>query len=68
MFDRFLDNSARVGWLLENHAPWNTRPDIGPQHIDYVWYRGDLEPAGVYIVNDSGGSDHFPVLAFFDLK
>jgi endonuclease/exonuclease/phosphatase (EEP) superfamily protein YafD len=60
-----LDNAARdAGWSLSQPPFVNLLPDIALQHIDYVWYRGNLQPVGVYTVNDSGGSDHLPVLAF----
>jgi vancomycin resistance protein VanJ len=69
ILDQRMDNAAReIGWLLsENEFP-NVIPDTALQHIDYVWYRGNLEPIRVYTVNDSGGSDHLPVLALFNLK
>jgi vancomycin resistance protein VanJ len=69
ILDQHMDNAAReIGWLLsENEFP-NVIPDTALQHIDYVWYRGNLEPMRVYTVNDNGGSDHLPVLAVFNLK
>lgn len=38
-------------------------PDRNLQHIDYIFYRGNLGANGVYVINDSGGSDHQPILA-----
>jgi endonuclease/exonuclease/phosphatase (EEP) superfamily protein YafD len=69
ILDQRMDNAAReIGWLLSANEIPNVIPDTALQHIDYVWYRGNLEPMRVYVVNDSGGSDHLPVLALFNLK
>ena len=69
MLDQRLNNAARqVGWVLQTSELPHVRQDITLQHIDYVWYGGNLEPLGVYTVNDSGGSDHLPVLAVFALE
>ncbi|MCL4262997.1 MAG: endonuclease/exonuclease/phosphatase family protein [Anaerolineae bacterium] len=40
-------------------------PDRNLQHIDYIFYRGNLRANGVYVIDDSGGSDHQPILAIF---
>ena len=64
-----LNNSARVaGWSLFGKTPENTKYDRNIQHIDYVFYRGELVPSQVVTIKDSGGSDHLPVLALFEMK
>lgn len=68
IFDDWLDNSAReVGWVLGRGRLPDVKQDTELQHIDYIWYRGAIEPISVFKVIDSGGSDHFPVLAIFKL-
>jgi endonuclease/exonuclease/phosphatase (EEP) superfamily protein YafD len=66
----YLNNSAReVGRSTQLRSEReDLTPDTALQHIDYVWYRGPLEPLHVFKVNDSGGSDHLPVLAIFQWK
>jgi endonuclease/exonuclease/phosphatase (EEP) superfamily protein YafD len=69
ILDQSMDNAARqIGWRPNEIRFANVSLDTNLQHIDYVWYRGELEPVGVYTVNDSGGSDHLPVLAIFNLQ
>jgi vancomycin resistance protein VanJ len=69
MIDQVLDNAARkVGLLLIGNELPGAKQDISLNHIDYVWYRGDIEPIRVYKILNSGGSDHLPVLAAFDYK
>ena len=64
-----LNNSARVaGWSLFGKTPENTKYDRNMQHIDYVFYRGELEPVQVVTIKNRGGSDHSPILAFFEVK
>jgi len=66
ILEKSMNNSAReVGWLLLGPKLKNTRWDTDLQHIDYVWYRGSLEPMLVYKIKDRGGSDHLPVLVKF---
>ncbi len=61
-----MQNTAReVGWRLHGSRLRNAKPDRDLLHIDYVFYRGQLSPVGMYTIQDSGGSDHFPVLALF---
>jgi endonuclease/exonuclease/phosphatase (EEP) superfamily protein YafD len=57
-----------MGWLLGKAELVNTRQDIDLQHIDFIWYREPLIPIGVYKILDSGGSDHLPVLANFNIQ
>ena len=38
------------------------------QHIDFVWYRGELESLADYELKDSAGSNYHPVLALRNLK
>jgi endonuclease/exonuclease/phosphatase (EEP) superfamily protein YafD len=64
-----LNNSARVaGWSLFGETPENTKYERNIQHIDYIFYRGEVEPFQVVTIKNSGGSDHSPVLAFFEMK
>ena len=59
-------NAARTtGWRIGTPAIAGARQDTDVQHIDYVFYRGAVKPVQVYAVQDSGGSDHLPVLAIF---
>ncbi|MFN8426132.1 MAG: endonuclease/exonuclease/phosphatase family protein [Anaerolineales bacterium] len=64
-----LKNSAReVGWVVGGDVFPGTKQDIYLQHIDYVWYRGAINPMNVSKITDSGGSDHLPVLAVFEFQ
>lgn len=66
MLSAVLGNSAReVGWRPRGSRPVGTQPDDGLWRIDYVLFLGDLDPIGAYLLNDTGGSDHQPVLASF---
>ncbi|MFT3894750.1 MAG: endonuclease/exonuclease/phosphatase family protein [Anaerolineales bacterium] len=69
IFDESMGNSAReAGWFFGENELAGTRPDTSLQHIDYVWYRGSLQPIAVYKIREDGGSDHLPVLATFGMK
>lgn len=69
IFNEWLDNSAReVGWVLGGNTLMGTKQDTRLQHIDYIWYRGTIEPMNVFKVTDSGGSDHLPVLTIFSIN
>jgi len=69
IFRKSMSSAAwKVGWLVGTSQFENTRPDADIKRIDYVWYRGELNPMAVYKIKDSGGSDHLPVLATFELK
>ena len=69
MLDQWFDSTAyQVGWQFPGTKRPGARQDTNLQHIDYVWYRGGLQPVAVYEIRDSGGSDHHPVLALFDFK
>lgn len=64
-----LNNSAReVGWVLGVDVFPGAKQDTDLQHIDYVWYRGAITPINVFKITDSGGSDHLPVLAVFEIN
>jgi endonuclease/exonuclease/phosphatase (EEP) superfamily protein YafD len=61
-----MSNAVRkVGWLLNESELAQAKRDAALQRIDYVWYEGAIEPLTVYTIEDSGGSDHLPVLARF---
>lgn len=69
MLDRWFENSAyQVGWRFPGIELAGARQDTNMQHIDFIWYRGALEPVAAYEIKDSGGSDHRPLLAVFDIK
>lgn len=42
-----------------------TQPDTRLTHIDYILYRGHLKASGVFVIQNTGGSDHHPLLAVF---
>lgn len=68
MLDAFLDDSADVlGWPLRSSPFEWAEFERRVGRIDYVWYRGQVRPIGVYVVKDAGGSDHRPVFADFVL-
>jgi endonuclease/exonuclease/phosphatase (EEP) superfamily protein YafD len=61
-----MTNAARESGRRIGAKPLaNAKQDTDLQHIDYIFYRGDLMPLNVYALQDSGGSDHLPVLALF---
>jgi len=69
IFDQFMDSTARqIGWLWGGNELLGAKQDVYLQHIDHVWFRGDIMPKRVYKIKDNGGSDHLPVLAIFDTK
>lgn len=69
VLDQIMDSAARkTGWLLSRNELADARQDLNLQHIDYVWYRGDVSTKGVYKIKDNGGSDHLPILAIFDVN
>lgn len=66
IFAQSMDNTARqLGLRVGDSQFIHVNQNTSLQHIDNLWYRGPLEPVAVYTVTDSGGSDHFPVLAVF---
>lgn len=69
MLDQWFDSAAyQAGWQFPGIERPGATQDMDLQHIDFVWYRGGLEPVAAYEIRDSGGSDHHPVLALFDLR
>ena len=69
LLNRYLTNAAKVtGWTLPQPALPRLGPYYFPQRIDYVFYRGQVQPRGVYTIYDSAHSDHLPVLAYFDFR
>jgi endonuclease/exonuclease/phosphatase (EEP) superfamily protein YafD len=68
ILEKSMDNTAReVGWLFHRNKLGDTRPDTSLQHIDYIWFRGLLNPLWIHKIQDNGGSDHQPVLAAFEV-
>lgn len=64
LLNRSLTNTAReVGWAINAPALPNARRDSDLQHIDYIFYGGEIRAQAVYIIQDSGGSDHWPLIA-----
>jgi endonuclease/exonuclease/phosphatase (EEP) superfamily protein YafD len=56
------------GWgfgLTHPAGEWAITPLF---RIDYVWYSDEFEPIAARVWDDSGGSDHYPVLARLDLR
>lgn len=69
ILNRTLTNAAhQVSWDISGQNEPNRRHDRDLQHIDYIFYKGDrLLPLSVSKVQDSGGSDHLPLLVTFSL-
>lgn len=61
----FYNSARQTAWTLNVSPLANTRQDTDLQHIDYIFYQGALEPLATRIIQDSGGSDHFPVISEF---
>lgn len=69
ILDETMENASReTGLALPFGNLPATRPDVSFDHIDYIWYLGDLNPIRVYKILDDGGSDHLPVLAIFEMN
>jgi endonuclease/exonuclease/phosphatase (EEP) superfamily protein YafD len=69
MLDEWFDSAAyQVGWQVPGIDLAGARQDTNMQHIDYIWYRGALDPVASYVIHDTGGSDHHPVLARFEFR
>jgi endonuclease/exonuclease/phosphatase (EEP) superfamily protein YafD len=60
-----LSGSRETGWRPFGRTLNGTEPDNGLWRIDYVLFRGEFEAVGAFLLNDSGGSDHRPVLMQF---
>lgn len=58
----FTDAAKELGWRIGHPAPEGTTHANRPNHIDYQWYRGPVEPLGAYRVADRAGSDHDAVI------
>jgi endonuclease/exonuclease/phosphatase (EEP) superfamily protein YafD len=68
LLDEWLDSAAyQVGWRVPGVSLPGAKQDTSLERIDFIWYRGELEPFGAFEIQDSGGSDHLPILAFFEL-
>ena len=64
-----ITNTARqIGWTIGRSMLAGTKPDTSLQHIDYVFYQGPLNPVAIYSIRNSGGSDHWPVMANFNFE
>lgn len=67
LLDEWLDSAAfQVGWQIPGAVLAGAKQDTSLERIDFIWYQGDLEPFGAFEIQDSGGSDHLPILAYFD--
>jgi endonuclease/exonuclease/phosphatase (EEP) superfamily protein YafD len=62
-----LVNAAHSNGLFSPALP-GTHPDTNLNHIDYIFYQGNLATSSSYIIQNSGGSDHHPVLAIFTTR
>ncbi len=61
-----VKNGAReVGWRPTAAVLEQSEHDHGLGRIDYVLFKGDLQPVGAYKLKNTGGSDHQPVLIHF---
>ncbi len=58
----FVDATRELGWRIGHSAPSGTKHDQRFDRLDYHWYRGEAEPAGVYRVLDQAGSDHAAIV------
>ena len=68
ILDSYLTDPVHtLGIPLNQSAPEGTSHEIRPRRIDYLWYRGDVKPIGIYRVKETAGSDHNPILAEFIL-
>jgi endonuclease/exonuclease/phosphatase (EEP) superfamily protein YafD len=66
LFYRAFQSSARAaGWSWRAFSQPGAHPDLAPNHIDYVFYRGALQAVAHYLLEEQGGSDHHPVVAEF---
>ena len=66
LFYGAFQSSARVaGWSWPAFSHPGAQPDLAPNHIDYVFYRGPLQAVAHYRLQDQGGSDHHPIVAVF---
>ena len=64
-----LSNAARVvGWSLNRTNIQNAKQDTNLRHIDYIFYRGQIQPLQVLTIEGRGGSDHSPILGLFWIK
>lgn len=70
LLNRIMPNAARtVGWRPNQPIPQNSHADVSNWlHIDYLFYRGPLSPTAVLKIEDSGGSDHLPVMGYFNVN
>jgi len=68
ILQRYFDDSAKaLGWQIGPNTGDIGKFERNIGHIDYVWFKGDLEPVAVYRSRAAGGSDHNPVFADFQL-
>lgn len=54
-----------AAWGHARTPPPGTQPDTRLTHIDYILYRGHLKASGAFVIKNTGGSDHHPLLAVF---
>ena len=62
---RMINTAREIGWRPGANVPAGTSADLHLRHIDYVFYRGDIQAAGIYKSHNDAGSDHAPVIADF---
>jgi vancomycin resistance protein VanJ len=62
-----LANAARVLGRSSPVRSDTARPDRRLRRVDYVFYDGTVRSLGAYRITDTGGSDHLPVLAQFEI-
>ncbi|KAA3660170.1 MAG: hypothetical protein DWQ04_20190 [Chloroflexi bacterium] len=66
MLANVMQNTARqIGWQLKRSNIVNAKQDVNLQHIDYIFFHGEVKPVNIAAIRNNGGSDHLPVLAEF---
>jgi endonuclease/exonuclease/phosphatase (EEP) superfamily protein YafD len=66
LFYGAFESSVRAaGWSWPAFSHSGSQPDLAPNHIDYLFYRGPLQAVSHYRLHDRGGSDHHPIVAVF---
>lgn len=66
--DAMKNTVRQIGWIFNEHEQANVKQDRDLQHIDYVFYRGELIPLSLKVIQDSGGSDHLSVMASYSFN
>lgn len=65
LYSAFQSSARTAGWSWRAFGQPGAHPDLAPDHIDYVFYRGTLQAVAHYLLDAQGGSDHHAVVAEF---